>query len=117
VVWEEPFGLVPLEAMSVGRPVIATGAGGSGEYLRDEENCLLYAPREDPAALAAAARRLASEPSLRQRLRRGGFETVERLTEAAWCEAVAEAVEAAGTAAAPGRLSARGGAPGAAAGR
>ena len=34
VLWQEPWGLVPLEAMAVGRPVIATGQGGSGEYLR-----------------------------------------------------------------------------------
>ena len=34
VVWEEPWGLVPLEAMARGRPVVATGRGGSGEYLR-----------------------------------------------------------------------------------
>ena len=31
--WEEPWGLVPLEAMAVGRPVVATGAGGSSEYI------------------------------------------------------------------------------------
>src|SRR5205807_1934001 len=33
VVWEEPWGLVPLEAMARGRPVVATGRGGSAEYL------------------------------------------------------------------------------------
>ena len=40
VEWPEPFGLVPLEAMAVGTPVVATGTGGSAEYLRDGENCL-----------------------------------------------------------------------------
>ncbi len=62
--WEEPWGLVPLEAMALGRPVIATGRGGSGEYLRDGENCLLV-PAAEPMAIAQAARRLASEPALR----------------------------------------------------
>lgn len=40
--WEEPFGLVPLESMAMGTPVVATGRGGSGEYLRDGENCVLF---------------------------------------------------------------------------
>jgi glycosyltransferase involved in cell wall biosynthesis len=39
--WPEPFGLVPLEAMAHGRPVIATGTGGSAEYLRDGEKCMV----------------------------------------------------------------------------
>nr|MDQ3936534.1 glycosyltransferase [Actinomycetota bacterium] len=58
VKWEEPWGLVPLEAMAVGRPVVATGTGGSAEYLLHEENCLLFEPRDSPAALAAAVERL-----------------------------------------------------------
>ena len=74
VVWQEPFGLVPLEAMGIGRPVIATGRGGSGEYLRDGENCLLH-PAEDAAALAAAVARLADDEPLRLRLRDGGLAT------------------------------------------
>jgi glycogen(starch) synthase len=72
--WEEPWGLVPLEAMACERPVLATGAGGSGEYLRDGENCVVFA-RDDPAALAAGLRRLESDPALRERLRRGGRQT------------------------------------------
>jgi glycosyltransferase involved in cell wall biosynthesis len=79
VAWPEPFGLVPLEGMAVGRPVVATGTGGSGEYLRDGENCLIFDPAEGAPALAAAVRRLAAEPELRERLLAGGRETVERL--------------------------------------
>jgi glycosyltransferase involved in cell wall biosynthesis len=73
--WQEPWGLVPLEAMAVGTPVIATGRGGSGEYLRDRENCLLFNPDEGPQALADAVRELARDEKLRHRLCRGGAAT------------------------------------------
>jgi glycosyltransferase involved in cell wall biosynthesis len=78
--WDEPWGLVPIEAMASGCPVIATGRGGSGEYLADGENCVLV-PAEDPSALAAAVGRLADDPDLRRRLRAGGTETAPRHTE------------------------------------
>jgi glycosyltransferase involved in cell wall biosynthesis len=65
--WEEPWGLVPLEAMAVGRPVVATGTGGSAEYLRDAGNCLLHPPG-DAAALAQQLRAaLALDPQARRR--------------------------------------------------
>jgi glycosyltransferase involved in cell wall biosynthesis len=85
--WEEPWGLVPLEAMAKGRPVVATGRGGSAEYLRDGENCLLF-EAGDAAALAAAVRRLADDGELRARLRAGGLETAPRHTEARLNDAV-----------------------------
>jgi glycosyltransferase involved in cell wall biosynthesis len=72
--WREPWGVVPLEAMGIGRPVVATGRGGSGEYLRDGANALLF-DAEDPTALAGQITRLANEGELRERLRAGGFET------------------------------------------
>ncbi len=93
--WEEPWGLVPLEAMAVGRPVVATGAGGSGEYLRDDENCLLFSPREDPLALAAALRRLAADESLRRRLRAGGARTAAKFTAEAFNQRVEDELVAA----------------------
>ena len=93
VLWEEPWGLVPLEAMSVGRPVVATGTGGSGEYLADGENCLVYEPADDPGALAAAIRRLAADAGMRERLRAGGFATAERFTEEAFNRAVETRLE------------------------
>jgi glycosyltransferase involved in cell wall biosynthesis len=89
--WEEPWGLVPLESMAKGRPVVATGSGGSAEYLRDGENCLLF-EAGDAEALAAAVRRLAEDPALRTRLREGGLETAPRHTEAVLNEAVEEAL-------------------------
>jgi glycosyltransferase involved in cell wall biosynthesis len=72
--WEEPWGLVPLEAMGIGRSVVATPKGGALTYLRDEENALLV-PAEDPRALAAAVRRLADDGTLRAKLRAAGERT------------------------------------------
>jgi glycogen synthase len=72
--WEEPWGLVPLEAMGVGRPVVAVARGGARTYLRDGENALLIAP-DDPRALAAAVCRLAGDEQLRARLLEGGART------------------------------------------
>jgi glycogen(starch) synthase len=94
VIWEEPWGLVPLESMALGRPVIATGRGGSGEYLRHEQNALLY-EGGDASALAAAVTRLADDPALRARLREGGSETAPLHTEAVFNAAVAREVDAA----------------------
>jgi glycogen(starch) synthase len=93
--WDEPWGLVPLEAMSVGRPVIATGTGGSGEYLRHAHNCLLFDRRGGARSLAAAVRRLEDDPGLVARLRMGGLSTVDEIGEDAFNEAVRVALEAA----------------------
>ena len=93
VQWEEPWGLVPLEAMASGALVVATGSGGSGEYLRHEENCLVYSPRDDPAAVAAAVARLAGDARLRARLRAGGRETVDRFSESGFNDEVMAIVE------------------------
>jgi glycosyltransferase involved in cell wall biosynthesis len=79
VTWQEPFGLVPLEAMAVGVPVVATGTGGSGEYLSHERNCLLV-EAGDHAALAAAAERLQADRGLRERLIAEGRRTAERFS-------------------------------------
>jgi glycogen synthase len=87
VTWFEPYGLVPLESMAVGRPVVATGRGGSGDYLRDGENALLF-EAGDAAGLAAAVRRLAGDPALRERVRAGGLATAAERTEARWLDAV-----------------------------
>jgi glycosyltransferase involved in cell wall biosynthesis len=94
VIWEEPWGLVPLEAMARGRPVVATGRGGSGEYLRDGENALLF-EAGDPAALAGAVTRLAEDPELRARLCEGGSRTAPHHTEDALNAAVLRELTAA----------------------
>jgi len=83
--WEEPFGLVPLEAMACGTPVVASATGGSAEFLADGANCLTFAAG-DGDALASCLMRLATDGPLRQRLIQGGVTTaaalgVDRLAE------------------------------------
>jgi glycogen synthase len=77
--WPEPYGIVPLEAMACGAPVIATGTGGSGEFLVDGVNCGLFRAG-DPVSLAAAARHVAEDSDLRATIVAGGLETARRLT-------------------------------------
>jgi glycogen synthase len=79
VIWEEPLGLVPLEAMACATPVVGTGTGGSGEYLLDGVNSLIV-PTENAEATAAAVRRLGDDPSLRERLVAGGLRAAAELS-------------------------------------
>jgi glycosyltransferase involved in cell wall biosynthesis len=96
VTWAEPWGLVPLEAMVVGRPVVATGMGGSGEYLRHGENCLLFDPSRGAEELAERVRELEADSALRERLCEGGFRTAESLSAERFNERVLAAIERAG---------------------
>ena len=76
--WDEPFGLVPVEAMACGTPVVGTGRGGSGEFLLDGWNALRF-DAGDAGALTSAVRRLAGDAELRRRLVAGGRATAELL--------------------------------------
>ena len=63
----EALSRVVLEAMSAGRPVVATAVGGTPELIEDGESGLLV-PRHDPAALAGALARLLENRALAERL-------------------------------------------------
>jgi glycosyltransferase involved in cell wall biosynthesis len=63
----EPFGLVIIEAMSLGRPVVATIGGGPSEIIAEPGDGLLV-PAEDPAALARAMLLIVDEPNRRREL-------------------------------------------------
>jgi glycogen synthase len=93
--WEEPWGVVPLEAMAVGTPVVATGTGGSTEFLRDGENALVLGREATPERFADAVRRLAADGELRRRLREGGRATADLYTERAYNERIASALASA----------------------
>jgi glycosyltransferase involved in cell wall biosynthesis len=45
----EGFGIAALEAMAFGLPVIASGAAGTGEFVRHEANGFLVAPKDHAA--------------------------------------------------------------------
>jgi glycosyltransferase involved in cell wall biosynthesis len=63
----EPFGLVIVEAMAAGLPVVAPNAGGPSEIITDNVNGLLFEPGS-VAALTVVLRRLYDDPMLRVRL-------------------------------------------------
>jgi len=77
--WDEPFGLVPLEAMACGTPVVASPTGGATEFMTDGTNCLTFCPG-DAHDLAGALVRLSQDPALRARVVGGGLETSARYT-------------------------------------
>ena len=73
-VWDEPFGIVAVEALAAGTPVIAADVGGLGEIVADvdiagEASATgLTFGRADEDALVAAIDRLSHDPELRRRL-------------------------------------------------
>ncbi|WP_448515035.1 glycosyltransferase family 4 protein [Parathermosynechococcus lividus] len=71
----EPFGLVAIEAMACGTPVIASAVGGLQFTVVPEETGLLVPP-EDATALAAAIQRLIDAPQWAQTLGANGRERV-----------------------------------------
>jgi glycosyltransferase involved in cell wall biosynthesis len=65
--WEEPFGIVLLEAMATGIPVVSTDKGGPAEIISSGVHGILAPPR-NPAALAEAIRSIANDHALRSRI-------------------------------------------------
>lgn len=64
----EAFGIVQLEAMAAGKPVLCCQLGNGVNYVNRDGETGLAVPPKDPAALAAALQRLHADPALRMRL-------------------------------------------------
>lgn len=75
-----PYALI--EAMAAGLPIVATTVGGIPEIITHEKNGLLV-PVENPAALAAAIRRLVDDPSFRAQLGNAAKTSAEKFSFAA----------------------------------
>ncbi len=73
----EPFGMVALEALAGGRPVIASRIGGLAEVVEDGVSGILVPPR-DAAALAASIEMFLNDPALRRRLADGASASAAR---------------------------------------
>lgn len=75
--WVDNAPVTVTEAMACGLCVVSTEVGGIS-YLLDHERDALLVPPDDPAAMAAAVRRILTEPGLAQRLSQNARQKVEQ---------------------------------------
>ena len=76
---KESFGIVILEAMAAGKPIVATRVGGIPEVVSEGENAILVEP-ESPQALADGLMKLLENPDLVKRFGERGKEIVKNFT-------------------------------------
>jgi glycosyltransferase involved in cell wall biosynthesis len=77
----EPFGMVIIEAMACGKPVVASSAGGGPlEIVKDGETGFLVDPK-DPEKMGDALMALLKAPKLRDKFGRAGRKRVESMFE------------------------------------
>jgi len=74
---KEGFGLVALEAMAAGAPIVASKCSGLRDILKHKETALLTTPANE-VELASAITRLLSDTQLRRRLSKAGQKEVEK---------------------------------------
>ncbi len=75
--WPEPFGLVGIEALAAGRPVIASATGGVGDWLEHGVSGLCVKPG-DVGELARALNELLADPQRQHAMGAAGREAVNR---------------------------------------
>jgi glycosyltransferase involved in cell wall biosynthesis len=88
--WYEPFGIVPLEAMACGVPVVVSSVGGLIDTVVDGVTGVHVPPRS-PQRLGAALAELAADPERRARYGRLGVERVR--TRYAWSRVALETLD------------------------
>jgi glycosyltransferase involved in cell wall biosynthesis len=78
--WPEPFGLIGLDAASLGRPAVAFDVGGIGEWLQDGRNGSLVPPAEGEHGLARAIASLLDATHERERMGREALNVARTMT-------------------------------------
>lgn len=78
-VWPETFGKVGVEAMSVGKPVIATNVGGVKDWLIDGKNGFLIKPHR-PNQIASKVIELLSNKKLAKQMSLSAYETSKKFS-------------------------------------
>ena len=89
--WSEGFGIVYLEAMAHGKPIIAVEGQGIASILREAGSGLLVPP-QDASALVAALRRLLEHPEERQEMGERGRRIVQE--RFSWARSAREVINA-----------------------
>ncbi len=86
----ETYGMVTIEAMAAGLPVVGTNSGGTPGILQHEQNGLLVPPR-NARALADALKRLLDDESLRGRVaQKARTDAVEKYSHHTYCRRLEE---------------------------
>ena len=88
-VWPEPFGKVGIEALSVGRPVIASNVGGISEWLNDGETGYLVPP-EDTHAITERVTTLLGDRTLLLRMSKNAVHEAQRFSIEEHAEKITE---------------------------
>ena len=89
---EEAAGLVAMEAMACGRPVLATRSGGMPEYLEGSQAVLVDRGPELAGQLSWAIRMLYEHPELRAQMGAAGAEAAQRFSPARFYDTFVQTV-------------------------
>jgi glycosyltransferase involved in cell wall biosynthesis len=77
--WDEPFGIVFIEAMQIGLPVIGTLNEGISDVIKNRENGVLV-EKKNYKELAAAIEFLMKDSNARKTIAKNGYESARQLT-------------------------------------
>ena len=89
---DEPFGIVAIEAMACGRPMIAGSDGGVGEAVRDEIEGI-HVPFGDYARLACAMNQLFGNSAAAAEMGQRGLERAKLFTREHYAEAIGKVMD------------------------